>query len=64
MDISSSSNGLNATFETSVVTIVRCIFDAQIINTMIWLEIYSVKMQKRKRDKNISVRLEWYDITA
>lgn len=48
MNISTGTFGFDATFEASIVTIVRCILDTQIINTTIWLEIHSAKINEKE----------------
>lgn len=43
MDIGSGSNCFDTTLKTSIITIVRCILNAQIINSSLRLEVDSVK---------------------
>lgn len=61
MDIGSSSNRFDTTLKASIVAIVRCILDAQIINALVRSEIHSVKEIEKEKSKRI-VSLEYHAI--
>lgn len=52
MDIGSSSNRFDATLKASIVAIVRCILDAQIINALLRSEIHSVERKRNEANES------------
>lgn len=50
MDIGTGTNRFDATLETSIVSIVRCILNAQIVNATIRLKVNSENEEKKEND--------------
>lgn len=59
MDIGSSSNRFDTTLKASIVAIVRCILNAQIINALVRSEIHSV-VEKWERKRSLEYRAIMY----